>query len=79
MPCNYLSAPRCGLIEKMIEPKVLKISYKTFLREQTKTLFYLLALYGINPSTSFSFSMSTIFIDHILIFSPIPNFISNKL
>lgn len=28
MPCNYLSAPRCGLIDKMIEPKVLKFSFK---------------------------------------------------
>lgn len=24
MSCNYLSTPRCGLIDKMIEPKVLK-------------------------------------------------------
>lgn len=23
MPCSYLSAPRCGLIDKMLEPKVL--------------------------------------------------------
>lgn len=28
MPCNYLSAPRCGLIDKMIEQKVLKTSFK---------------------------------------------------
>ena len=28
MPCSYISAPRCGLIDKMIEiePKVLKIT-----------------------------------------------------
>lgn len=29
MPYSYLSAPRCGLIDKTIEPKVLKTSFKT--------------------------------------------------
>lgn len=28
MPCSYLPAPRCGLIDKMIEPKVFKLKKK---------------------------------------------------
>ncbi len=47
MPCSYISAPRCGLIDKMIEPKVLK-NHLFFNEDKNFIFFYFFILFVYN-------------------------------